>query len=222
MGSLWANRRTRLALVVAAAALAGVAGGGLAAAFSRPSQAFPSDTLRNDLSLVDVPQRTAPPFSLVDQQGRRVSLAALRGRAVVLDFMDPRCTDICPIVSQEYLRAARLLGPKQLARIEFVSVNVNQYHERIADVAAFSREHGLSALPNWHFVTGTTAELKRIWKAYGVQVIPNPSGDVVHTSIMYFVDRQGRLRYAAMPTKNKAGIPTWGRGIAAVTAHLAG
>jgi cytochrome oxidase Cu insertion factor (SCO1/SenC/PrrC family) len=221
MGSLWANRRLRWMLVVLAAALAGTAGGGIAAAVSRSSDAFPSAQLRAQLSLIDAPAKQAPGFSLVDQRGRRVSLAALRGKTVVLDFMDPRCTDICPIVSQEYLRAAGLLGGRN-DRVEFLAVNVNQYHEKVADVAAFSRQHGLTRLPNWHFLTGSTPALRRIWKAYGVQVIPNPDGDVVHTSIMYFVGRDGTLRYAAMPTKDKAGIAVWGRGIAAVSGHLAG
>ncbi|HSP72336.1 MAG TPA: SCO family protein, partial [Gaiellaceae bacterium] len=169
----------------------------------------------------DVAARPAPPISLVDQRGRQVSLASLRGKVVVLDFMDPRCTDICPIVSQEYLRAAKLLGP-DAAGVEFLAVNVNQFHRRVADVAAFSREHRLSALAGWHFLTGPTPELRKVWKAYSVAVIPNPDGDVVHTSIIYFVDRSGNLRYAAMPTKDRAGIPAWGRGIATVTRGLAG
>jgi cytochrome oxidase Cu insertion factor (SCO1/SenC/PrrC family) len=87
-------------------------------------------------------------------------------------------------------------------------------------VAAFSRDHRLSSLPSWHFLTGPTAELRRVWTAYSVAVIPNPDGDVVHTSIMYFVDRSGKLRYAAMPTKDRAGIPAWGRGIATVARGL--
>lgn len=214
------NPRLRWLLVVLAAAAVGIAGGGIAALARSGSSDFPSTALRTQLGLVEVTKRPAPALALVDQRGRRVSLASLRGKAVVLDFMDPRCKDICPIVSQEYLRAARLLGP-QAARVEFLAVNVNQFHERVADVARFSRDHRLTTLPTWHFLTGPTPALRGIWKAYGVQVIPNPDGDVVHTSIMYFVDPAGQLRYAALPTKDRSGIDAWGRGIAAVAAHLA-
>jgi cytochrome oxidase Cu insertion factor (SCO1/SenC/PrrC family) len=46
----------------------------------------------------------------VDQNGHRLSLASFRGRAVVLEFMDPHCVDICPIVSQEFVDAYDDLG----------------------------------------------------------------------------------------------------------------
>ncbi|MGZ4352387.1 MAG: SCO family protein [Gaiellaceae bacterium] len=221
MALLRRNPRLRWALVILVTAGIGIAAGGIAAAVTRssPSSAWATPSLRDRLGLVDVTARTAPAISLVDQRGRRVSLASLRGKIVVVDFMDPKCTDICPIVSQEYLRAAKLLGP-DAARVEFVAVNVNQFHRGVADVAAFSREHRLSTLANWHFLTGATAQLRQVWKAYSVAVIPNPDGDVVHTSIMYFVDRSGKLRYAAMPTKDSASIPAWGRGIATVARGL--
>ena len=220
MARLRRNPRLRWTLVILATAAVGIAAGGSAAAVTR-SSAFPGAQLRNDLGLIEVPAKRAPALSLVDQRGRTVSLASLRGKAVVVDFMDPKCVDVCPIVSEEYRRAARLLG-ERASQVEFLAVNVNQFHRSVADVAAFSRQHGLAGLPNWHFVTGPTAELRRLWTAYGVQVIPNADGDVVHTSIIYFVDRSGTLRYAAMPTKDKAGIPIWSRGIAAVAGHLAG
>lgn len=221
MALLRRNPRLRWALVVLVAAGIGIAAGGIAAAFtgSSSSSSWATASLRDRLGLVDVTARPAPPISLVDQRGRRVSLASLRGKIVVVDFMDPKCVDVCPIVSEEYRRAAKLLGP-DARNVEFVAVNVNQFHRRVADVAEFSRAHRLSSVAGWHFLTGPTAELRKIWKAYSVAVIPNPDGDVVHTSVMYFVDRSGKLRYAALPTKDRAGIPAWGRGIATVARGL--
>jgi protein SCO1 len=60
-----------------------------------------SDAQINLMGLSPVPVRPAPGFTLTDQDGRTLSLASLRGKAVVLEFMDPHCTDICPIVSHE-------------------------------------------------------------------------------------------------------------------------
>jgi protein SCO1 len=54
--------------------------------------------------------RPALGFTLTDQDGRTLALSALRSKVVVLEFMDPHCTDICPIVSQEYVDAYRDLG----------------------------------------------------------------------------------------------------------------
>ncbi|HKI91547.1 MAG TPA: SCO family protein, partial [Gaiellaceae bacterium] len=137
----------------------------------------------------------------------------------VLEPMDPHCTDLCPIVSQEFVIAAQRLGPKA-QQVVFLGVNVNQYHERPAEVDAFSRRHGLDRLPNWHFLTGSTAALERVWHAYGISVEPSKSGDVVHSALMWFIDPQGRERWVAAPDYDKPQIPRFGAGIASVTSHL--
>jgi len=173
----------------------------------------------------------APDFSLTDQHGRVVALRSLRGQVVVLGFMDPHCTDICPIVSRELIDAAQGLGATA-SKVAFVSINVNQYHRSVADLSSFSSAHGLSSIRSWHFVSGPVTSLKAAWHNYGVAVLaPNPNADIIHTSVVYFLDPQGRMRYVAFPeddhTKSGAAylpasqVASWGRGIALVAASLA-
>ena len=107
------------------------------------------------MQLSPVPATPAPGFTLTDQNGHILSLASFRGRAVVLEFMDPHCTDICPIVSQEFIDADRDLG-RSASRAVFIAVNVNPYFRSVADVAAYSQEHQLTAIPSWHFLTGSS------------------------------------------------------------------
>jgi len=184
------------------------------------------------MQLSPVPPASAPGFTLTDQAGHTMSLASLRGRVVVLEFMDPHCTDICPIVSQEFIDAYRDLG-RLASRVMFIAVNVNQYHLRVADVAAFSREQQLTRIPAWHFLTGPYPSLRTVWQAYDVAVqAPSPNADIVHTSAMYFIDPRGRERYLASPMADhtSAGssylpadqLTTWGQGIAQVARQLAG
>ena len=178
------------------------------------------------MALSPVPARAAPGFSLVDQRGRVESLASFRGHAVVLEFMDPHCTDICPIVSQEFLDAYRDLG-SAASHVDFVAVNVNQYYASVASMKSFTLAHGLDAIPSWHFLTGNAAQLKSVWRAFGVQVeAPNPAADIIHTSVVYFIDPRGRERFIGTPTdqhtaKGVAYLPSgpltaWGRGLAYV------
>jgi len=199
----------------------------------RPSgiPASVSTTLANLMGLSPVPARPAPAFTLADQNGHAMSLASFRGRAVVLEFMDPHCIDICPIVSQEFVDAYRDLGGVA-ARAVFVAVNVNPYFHRVRDVAAFSREHQLTTIPSWHFLTGPPASLRAAWRAYQVEVqAPSRNADIAHTSVVYFIDPSGHERFVATPmadhtAKGKAYLPAdalaaWGRGIALVTRQLA-
>jgi cytochrome oxidase Cu insertion factor (SCO1/SenC/PrrC family) len=178
-----------------------------------------------------VPRSLAPGFTLTDQSGRTVPLASLRGKVVVLEFMDPHCTDICPIVSQEFIDAYRDLGDRA-SQVAFVAVNVNRYHLQVADVAAFSTEQRLTTLPSWHFVTGPYTSLQAVWQAYNVEVeAPSPSADVIHSSVMYFIDPSGQERYVASPMADHTSAGTsfvpagqlaaWGHGIAQVALQLA-
>ena len=118
------------------------------AAGLRPSgiPAGVSTSLANLMQLSPVPVTSAPGFTLTDQGGQTMSLASLRGRVVVLEFMDPHCTHICPIVSQEFLDAYHDLGASA-PHVVFLAVNVNRYLLQVADVAAFSSEQRLTQIP---------------------------------------------------------------------------
>jgi cytochrome oxidase Cu insertion factor (SCO1/SenC/PrrC family) len=203
------------------------------AAEQRPSgvPSSVSTSLADLMGLSPVPVRAAPGFTLTDQYGQRLALSAFRGKVVVLEFMDPHCTDICPLVSAEFVAAYHDLGPLA-SKVVFAAVNVNQYHAAVRDVTLFSDEHQLTSIPDWHFFTGPLASLRAVWRGYGIVVQPRgPNADVVHTSSVYFVDLQGRERYLAAPMADytAAGaaylppgqIAAWGRGIALVARSLA-
>jgi cytochrome oxidase Cu insertion factor (SCO1/SenC/PrrC family) len=113
------------------------------------------------MQLSPIPVTSAPGFTLTDRGGQATSLAGLKGHVVVLEFMDPHCTDICPIVSQEFLDAYRDLGASA-PRVVFLAVDVNRYHLRVADVAAFSREQPLTRIPAWNFPTGSYPSLQAV------------------------------------------------------------
>ena len=189
-----------------------------------------STPLASLMALSPVPAKPAPAFTLVDQNGHTLSLSSFRGRAVVLEFMDTHCTDICPIVSQEFIDAYHDLGAAA-KQVVFVAINVNRYHARVADVAAFSREHQLNSIPSWHFFTGSVATLSSVWKRYGIVVqAPSPNADIIHSSFVFFIDPNGNERYLANPmdyhtSTGVAYLPTgqltsWGQGIALVARSL--
>ena len=64
-----------------------------------------STSLADLMALSPVANAPAPDFTLTDQNGHSLTLSHLRGRVVVMEFMDTHCTDICPIVSQEFVDA---------------------------------------------------------------------------------------------------------------------
>ena len=191
-----------------------------------------STPLANLMALAPVPSRPAPGFTLVDQNGETLSLAHFKGRAVVLEFMDPHCVDICPIVSQEFVDAYHDLG-RAASRVVFMAVNVNRFHLAVSDVATYSAEHQLNTIPSWHFFTGSVRALTAVWQNYGVYVAaPSQNADIVHTSVVYFIDPSGHERYLATPMDDHTAqgiaylpagpLASWGKGIALVSRQLIG
>lgn len=211
-----------LAVALAATAYADahsarVTGGNPAGGASRPV------TTEQLMNLGPLQPRLAPGFALTDQHGVRVTLAAFRGKAVLLGFYDSRCTQVCPLVAQMLLAAEKDLGPRA-ARVAFIGVNVNADAASVADVRRFSQVHGLERLPNWYFLTGPTSRLAAVWRSYGISVSLSPgASQTVHDDYLYFLDPLGTERYLAEPVagqKNGVGylpggtIARWGRGIA--------
>jgi len=185
-----------------------------------------STSLADMMQLSPVPPVTAPGFTLTDQSGRQVSLASFRGSTVVLTFMDSHCTDICPLVSREVIDAHRELG-STARRVVFVAVNVNPYHRRVSEVASYSSAQHLDSIGSWYFLTGSLKSLHAVWDHYQIQVeAPSRNADVIHTSLVYFIDPSGHERYVTSPMvdhtkKGLAFLPpgqlaAWARGTALV------
>ncbi|MFI4971059.1 MAG: SCO family protein [Hyphomicrobiales bacterium] len=181
-------------------------------------------TLANLMSISPLPQRVAPGFTLVDQAGRSVSLISFRGKAVLLAFMDSRCTQVCPLVAQELISADRDLG-RRARDVVFVGVNVNPSANSVADIARFTQLRGLGKLNNWYFLTGSLPQLERVWRLYGIEVIvPRHSIQTIHSSYIYFLSPSGRERFLADATvlqrqNGTAYLPSdlvdrWGKGLA--------
>lgn len=162
-----------------------------------------------------------PPFTLTGQHHRPVSLSSFRGKAVVLSFNDNHCKQLCPLYAQDVRAAVADLGP--LAhRVAFVGVNVNPFHPQVASDIAFDREHGLSHLPEWHFLTGPLPKLRQVWHAYGAQPLTGPHHSVSHASVLEFIGPSGKLRGLGGYDPGSVNATRWGYALATVAEHLLG
>lgn len=136
--------------------------------------------------------KRAPDFVLRDQQGRLTSLEQFRGKAVVLTFIDPHCTTICPLTTEGMVDALRLLGPAA-SQVQLLGIDANPQATRVADVAAYTRAHGMQG--RWRFLTGSLAQLKRVWRRYHVYVAAIHN-NIDHEAITFVIGPHGRERAA--------------------------
>lgn len=188
----------RLRLLWAAAALAGLAIGVAVALLHRPAQPATAPAPADGADLTWGPgTRRAPAFRLDDGFGRPVVLAALRGRPVLVTFIDPLCRNFCPLEAQQLGRVVRDLPPS--ARPAVVAVSVNVYGNARSNLMLDARKWRLPSA--WRWAVGGRAALARVWRRYeiGVRVSTQKIGgvtvhEVAHTEAAYVVDRNGYER----------------------------
>jgi cytochrome oxidase Cu insertion factor (SCO1/SenC/PrrC family) len=136
----------------------------------------------------------APAFSLTDQHGRDVTLASLRGKVVLLTFLDPVCTSDCPLEAQEFRQAGQLLGAAS-GRVELVAIVANPVDYQLGYTQAFDQQERLNDVPNWLFLTGNPAVLAQVWRGYGIAAQIEGAGSMIgHSENAYVIDSHGRLR----------------------------
>jgi cytochrome oxidase Cu insertion factor (SCO1/SenC/PrrC family) len=131
----------------------------------------------------------APDIKLVNQFGQPMSLSQFHGRVVILAFSDSECTTVCPLTTQSMVLAKELLG-KAGDSVQLLGVDANPDATTVSDVMAYSRAHGM--VNQWDFLTGSSAQLKAVWKAYSIE-IQIEAGQIDHTPALYVINQQGTL-----------------------------
>jgi protein SCO1/2 len=132
-----------------------------------------------------------PGFTLHDQSGRAVSLAAQRGKLVLLTFLYTHCKDVCPLTAQNLSGAVRLLGAKR-NDVRVLAVSVDPRGDTPRAVRHFVRVHRL--VPQFHYLIGSKTQLEPIWREYSVTSVKRTSGDIDHTLYTVLADQTGKAR----------------------------
>ncbi len=141
--------------------------------------------------------KDAPDFTLVDQHGRPFTLSRHRGSPIVLFFGYAHCPDVCPTILANLKRAREAVPDARDSVVALVTVDPRR--DDTAELGRFVGEFD----PAFVGLTGTSAQLDRVYRAYHVKVQQTlgESGGylVAHTAFVYYIARDGRL----------SGFGTW-------------
>jgi cytochrome oxidase Cu insertion factor (SCO1/SenC/PrrC family) len=192
LGGMVASASARSVAAVAAVAVIVLGAAPMAsAAANRSADPILALAIAGGSTSLDLP---APGFSLTDQDGRAVTLASLHGKVVLMTFLDPVCTNDCPIIGQEFKQTGELLGAKD-KDVELVAIVANPSYRSTTFTQAFDRQEGLTAVPNWLYLTGSVSQLGAVWRQYGVSVTNLPAGAMAaHNDLAIVIDGSGNIR----------------------------
>jgi protein SCO1/2 len=131
--------------------------------------------------------RGIPPadFGLRDEDGKAVTLAALRGKPVVVTFLYTTCKDTCPLTVDQIRAGLDELGHD----VPVIAVSVDPANDTARAAKRFSLQRQMTGRMRW--VLGDKTKLERLWTAYGVQ----PQSDKMeHSASTVLLDATGRQR----------------------------
>lgn len=141
--------------------------------------------------IVLTPPVTAPNFALLDQDGRRVTLAPERGHWTVVTFLYTNCPDVCPLIAAN-LNGALRSDAGRTAGLRVLAVSVDPARDTQRAVHRYVITHRLA--PTFRFLIGTSSQLEPIWAAYHVAAQPGPHGSVTHSTFEILIDPEGKER----------------------------
>jgi protein SCO1/2 len=148
--------------------------------------------------------------TLVTSTGRRLDLAQLAGKVVVISDMMTLCQETCPLDTANVVAAARDAQRAGLdGKIVFLSVTIDPARDTLARLTAYRRLYA-PAPADWLTATGAPASLTGFWKQLGVDIQtvpdtpPSPKDwltgkpltyDLTHSDEVFFLDRHGHERF---------------------------
>ncbi len=201
------RRHPRILATALAVALVAVAAGGVAWATS--TSLPPVTGVQLD--------RPVPDLSLVDSSGKATSLAAFRGRYVVLAPFLTLCHEVCPITTGAYIEMQQAVERAGLGdRVTFVEATVDPGRDSPARLRAFAQLTG----SDWTLLTGSADQIAGLWKFFGVGYQTEPIGspapldwwthqpetyDVGHTDALFILDPDGHERVAMVGIADVGG-----------------
>ncbi len=136
----------------------------------------------------------APTFTLIDQDGRRISLEDLRGRVVVMTYIYASCRYTCPLLETRLLDLQSIFKNRLGKDLLLISLSFDP--ER--DTPQVLKEHAESIGADtryWFFLTGPKDEVEKVLRAYSFFYERQDNGEFIHENRFTIIGRNGEYLY---------------------------
>ncbi|MGE0884905.1 MAG: SCO family protein [Blastocatellales bacterium] len=141
-----------------------------------------------------------PDFTLVNQDGRKISFKNYKGQTLLLTFIYTRCPlpDYCPLMSTNFAYINKQLqnNPALKGRTHLLSVTVDPEYDK----PKVLREYGASyagsgkagAFKQWELATGSADEVKKVAQFFGLNYWTEKD-QVIHNLRTVMISADGKI-----------------------------
>ena len=136
---------------------------------------------------------SVPDFRLTDQNHEAVSLSQFRGKIVAMTFIYTRCPlpDYCVRLSNNFGVLQRRFKNRMGRDLVLLTVVIDPIHDQPAELKSYAGTWK-SDPRNWHFLTGSPADIQRICRGFDMSFYPDEAL-FVHSFHTVVINRNGRL-----------------------------
>jgi protein SCO1/2 len=128
---------------------------------------------------------------LVDQDGKTLRLASLKGKLLVVDFIYTSCPGPCLMETSKLTKVAVGLGADLGWKASIVSITVDPEHDSPARLREYAQQQGADK-EGWYFLTGSAPDVDRVLAGFKMFRQKDPDGSVGHLVDMILVGPDGR------------------------------
>ncbi len=147
-------------------------------------------------------------FSLIDQTGSPVTLADLKGRPWVANFVFTRCVTQCPTMCSKIRTLLKALNadPTRPNPVRFVTITIDPRNDSLDKIKEFAKIFGAEP-QEWLFLTGEEQPITELvrhgfkvaaWENFGTDRLPGM--EFAHSMHLIHVDESGQIlgRYESL------------------------
>jgi protein SCO1/2 len=151
-------------------------------------------------SLEPKPGDAVPAFSLINQDGKRISLKQEPRRALLVTFIYTRCplADQCPLMSSNFAQIEGELEKDTAlwSKTHLLSITLDPEYDRPEVLRSYGAGHtqkySQEKFDHWEFATGEPAEIRRAAEFFGV-IYTNESGQITHSLRTAIISPDGHV-----------------------------
>lgn len=133
---------------------------------------------------------SVPEFTLTNQAGQPFrSVETLKGHVWLANFIFTNCMGPCPRMTSQMKQV--IAKAKRGAELQVVTFTIDPARDTPEVLAAYAKR--FQADPkNWHFLTGSRADLRKLsWDTFHLSDL---NGELEHSTRFVLIDRKDRIR----------------------------
>ena len=133
-------------------------------------------------------------FSLINQNGKRVTQDDYKGKIYVADFFFTTCITICPVMTGHMVEIQKKIMDD--TDVMLLSHSVTPEIDTVAQLKRYALEKGVND-KKWNLVTGDKKEIYRLARKSYLAVKDHGDGgpfDMVHTENFMLIDKKRQIR----------------------------